>query len=107
MTDLMGMLGKARELQEKMQQVQDEIAAIRVEGASGGGLVTLTLGGKGDLVALKIDPSLIRPEEREILEDLIVAAHNDARAKLEAATQAKMQAIAGGLGIPGLKLPGG
>lgn len=102
MKDLMSMLGKARELQEKMQQVQDEIAAIRVEGSSGGGMVSVTLGGKGDLVALRIDPSLIRPEEREILEDLIVAAHNDARTRLEAATQAKMQAIAGSLGLPGL-----
>jgi DNA-binding YbaB/EbfC family protein len=102
MKDLMSMLGKARELQEKMQQVQNEIAAIRVEGSSGGGMVSVTLGGKGDLVALRIDPSLIRPEEREILEDLIVAAHNDARTRLEAATQAKMQAIAGSLGLPGL-----
>ena len=102
MKDLMGMLGKARELREKMQQVQDEIAAIRVEGMSGGGLVSVTLGGKGDLVALEVDPSLIKPEEREVLEDLIVAAHKDARVKLEAATQAKMQAIAGSLGLPGL-----
>ncbi len=102
MKDLMGMLGKARELQEKMQQVQDEIAAIRVEGASGGGLVKVTLAGKGDLVSLKVDPSLIKPDDREILEDLIVAAHNDARLKLEAATQAKMQAVAGSLGLPGL-----
>jgi len=105
MKDLMGMMSKARELQAKMQQVQEEIAALRVEGVSGGGLVSVTLGGKGDLVALKIDPSLIKPEEAEILEDLIVAAHNDARARLEAATQQKVQAIAGGLDIPGLKLP--
>ena len=105
MKDLMGMMSKARELQAKMQQVQEEIAALRVEGVSGGGLVSVTLGGKGDLVGLKIDPSLIKPEEAEILEDLIVAAHNDARARLEAATQQKVQAIAGGLDIPGLKLP--
>jgi hypothetical protein len=102
MKDLMGMLGRARELQEKMQQVQEEIAAIRVEGVSGGGLVSVTLGGKGDLVALRIDPSLIKPDEREVLADLIVAAHNDARVKLESATQAKMQAVAGFLGLPGL-----
>jgi len=105
MKDLMGMMSKARELQEKMQQVQEEIAALRVDGVSGGGLVSVTLGGKGDLVALKIDPSLIKPEDSGILEDLIVAAHNDARAKLETATQQKVQAIAGGLDMPGLKLP--
>lgn len=102
MKDILGMMGKARELQEKMQRVQDEIAALRIEGASGGGLIAVTLGGKGDLVALRIDPSLLRPEDREMLEDLIVAAHNDARAKLETATQTKMQAMAGSLGLPGL-----
>jgi DNA-binding YbaB/EbfC family protein len=102
MKDLLGMMGKARELQAKMQQVQEEIAALRIEGKSGGGLVGVTLGGKGDLVAITIDPSLLKAEDREMLEDLIVAAHNDARGRLEATTQEKMQAIAGGLGLPGL-----
>ena len=102
MKDLLGMMGKARELQGKMQQVQEEIGALRVEGKSGGGLVGITLSGKGDLVTIALDPSLLRAEDREMLEDLIVAAHNDARAKLETATQEKMQAIAGGLGLPGL-----
>ncbi len=102
MKDLLGMMGKARELQEKMQQVQEEIAALRAEGKSGGGLVGITLGGKGDLVAIAVDPSLLKPDDREMLEDLIVAAHSEARAKLEAATQEKMQALAGGLGLPGL-----
>jgi DNA-binding YbaB/EbfC family protein len=105
MRDIMGMMKQAKELQEKMQRVQEEVAALRVEGFSGGGLVAVTLGGKGDLVALKIDPGLAKPEEVEILEDLIVAAHTDARTKLELATQQKMQAVTGGLNIPGLKLP--
>jgi DNA-binding YbaB/EbfC family protein len=105
MRDIMGMMKQAKELQGRMEQVQAEIAALRVEGYSGGGLVAVTLGGKGDLVSLKIDPSLVKPDEGEILEDLIVAAHADARTKLESASQQKMQALTGGLNIPGLKLP--
>lgn len=103
MRDLLGMMKQAKELQGKMQQIQEEIAMLRVEGFSAAGLVAVTLGGKGDLVALKIDSSLIKPEEAEILEDLILAAHNDARAKLEIASAQKMQALSGGL--PGLNLP--
>src|SRR5690606_8669369 len=93
MLDFMGMRKQAQELQGKMQQIQDEIAALRVEGFAGGGLVTVTLVGKGDLAALKIDPSPVKPDEAEILEDLIVAAHADAKGKLEAASTQKMQAL--------------
>jgi DNA-binding YbaB/EbfC family protein len=88
-----------------MTEMQAEMERARVEGQSGGGLVVLTLNGKGELVGVKIDASLGKPEEVEILEDLIVAAHTDAKAKVERLLQEKMQSLTGGLPIPpGLKL---
>ena len=106
MFDLMGMMKQAKELQEKMQSLQAEVAAIEATGISGGGLVTVVVDGKGGLKRVKIDPSLAKPEEVEILEDLIVAAANDARGKAEARAAEKMQALTAGLGLPpGLKLP--
>ncbi|GLK79499.1 YbaB/EbfC family nucleoid-associated protein [Methylopila turkensis] len=105
MRDIMGMMAKAKELQQKMQEAQGELDQVTVEGASGGGLVAVTLSAKGDLRGLKIDPSLLKPEDVEILEDLIVAAHADARTKAEAAVQEKMQGLTAGLPIPpGMKL---
>jgi DNA-binding YbaB/EbfC family protein len=105
MRDLMGMMAKAKELQQKMQDAQAELDQITVEGASGGGVVKVTLSAKGDLRGIKIDPSLLNPDEGEILEDLIVAAHADARAKAEAAMQEKMAGLTAGLPIPpGMKL---
>ena len=83
--DLMGMMKQAKQLQEKMQTVQEEIAAMSVDGAAGGGLVSVVTNGKGELRSIRIDPSLLKPEEVEILEDLIVAALGDARGKAEAA----------------------
>ena len=104
--DLMGMMKQAKQLQEKMQDVQEEIAAMSVAGSSGGGLVSVVTSGKGDVRSLKIDPSLMKPEEVEILEDLVVAALADARGKAEAAVAEKMQAMTGGLSLPpGMKLP--
>lgn len=106
MRDMMGMLSKAKEMQAKMQAMQEEIAQMEASAASGGGLVSLTLLGKGTLTSLKIDPSLLKEGEEEILEDLIIAAHNDAKAKLEAAMAEKTQALTAGLPIPpGMKLP--
>jgi nucleoid-associated protein EbfC len=100
-----GMMKQAQELQGRMTEMQAEMERARVEGQSGGGLVVLTLNGKGDLVGVKIDPSLVKPEEAEILEDLIVAAHIDAKAKVERLMQEKMQSLTGGLALPpGLKL---
>jgi DNA-binding YbaB/EbfC family protein len=100
-----GMMKQAQELQGRMTEMQAEMERARVEGQSGGGLVVLTLNGKGDLVGVKIDPSLVKPEEAEILEDLIVAAHIDAKAKVERLMQEKMQSLTGGLPLPpGLKL---
>ena len=105
MKDLMGMMKKAQELQAKMAQMQADLAALEVDGQAGGGMVKATLNGKGDVRALKIDPSLLKPEEAEILEDLLIAAIADAKAKSEAAMQAKMQEATAGLPIPpGMKL---
>ncbi len=81
MRDIMGMMGKVKEMQAKMEKVQEEIAALEIEGRAGGGLVTVILNGKGEMRGLKIDPSLLKEDEVEILEDLIVAAHKDAKQK--------------------------
>ena len=105
MKDLMKMMKQASELQGRMQKLQEELAAVEVKGQAGAGMVTLTLTGKLDARRIKIDPNLLKPEEAEILEDLIIAALQDAKAKAEAAAQAKMQEITGGLPIPpGMKL---
>ncbi|MCG8445106.1 MAG: YbaB/EbfC family nucleoid-associated protein [Hyphomicrobiales bacterium] len=100
MRDLMGMMKKAQELQSKMAEMQAELEDLEVEGLSGAGMVTVKLNGKGAMRGLTIDPSLIKPEEAEILEDLIVAAHNDAQQKVETAMQDKMKEITGGLPLP-------
>ncbi|WP_350336071.1 YbaB/EbfC family nucleoid-associated protein [Coralliovum pocilloporae] len=106
MRDLMGMMKKAQELQGKMQTMQAEIEDLTVDGTAGAGMVTVTLSGKGEMRGLKIDPSMFQEDDVEILEDLIVAAHNDAKGKAEVMMQEKMQEITGGLGLPdGLKLP--
>ena len=106
MKDLLGLMGKAKEMQARFEAMQQEIATLEATGQSGGGLVTVTLSGKFELRSLKIDTTLMRPDEGEILEDLIVAAHNDARAKVEAAMQQKTSELTAGLPLPpGLKLP--
>ncbi|MBW3097762.1 YbaB/EbfC family nucleoid-associated protein [Pseudohoeflea coraliihabitans] len=106
MKDLMGMMGKLKDVQSKMQGLQGEIAELRAEGVAGGGLVRVGLAGKGDMQSLSIDPSLFKEDEVEILEDLILAAHNDARTRLEEAIAAKTQEVTAGLPIPpGMKLP--
>jgi len=105
MADFLGLMKQAAELKSKMEAMQAELERIEVEGASGGGLVTVTLSGKGELKSVRIDDSLFKPDQKEILEDLIVAAHADARRKLETMLQDKMQALTGGLPLPpGLKL---
>jgi nucleoid-associated protein EbfC len=103
--DLMGMMKQATQLQAKMQEMQAELDKIEVEGTAGGGMVTVTLTAKGELKGVKLDDSLIKPDEKEILEDLLVAAHADARRKAETVMQDKMKALTGGLPLPpGLKL---
>ena len=101
----MGLMKQAAELKSKMEAMQAELDRLEVEGSAGGGLVVLTLSGKGDLRNARIDDSLLKLDQKEILEDLIVAAHTDAKRKLETTLQDKMQALTGGLPLPpGLKL---
>ena len=105
MADFMGLMKQAAQLQTKMQALQAELDTIEVEGTAGGGMVTVTLTAKGDLKGVKLDDSLLKPTEKEILEDLLVAAHADARRKAESVMQDKMKALTGGLPLPpGLKL---
>ena len=106
MRDIMGMMGKVKEMQAKMEKMQADIAALDVEGRSGGGLVSVRLNGKGEMLGLKIDPSLFKEDDVEILEDLIIAAHQDAKAKAEAMAAEKTRELTAGLPIPpGMKLP--
>jgi hypothetical protein len=105
MPDFLGMMKQAAQLQSKMQEMQAELDHIEVEGAAGGGMVTVRMTAKGEMKRVKIDDSLIKPEEKEILEDLLVAAHADARRKAEEVLQEKMKSLTGGLPLPpGLKL---
>jgi hypothetical protein len=91
---------QAKELQSKMAEMQAEIEQLTRDGTAGAGLVTVTVNGKGEMRALNVDPSLMKPDEKEILEDLIVAAHADAKAKMEEALQEKMKDMTGGLPLP-------
>lgn len=103
--DMMGLMKQAAQLQTKMQEMQAELDRIEVEGAAGGGMVKVTLTAKGELKGVKIDDSLMKAEEKEILEDLLVAAHADGRRKAEAVMQEKMKSLTGGMPLPpGLKL---
>lgn len=105
MRDIMGMMKKVQEMQSRMQEMQAELADLEITGESGGGLVKVTLSGKADMKSINIDPSLMKPDEAEILEDLFVAAMADAKGKVEAEMQHRMQDVTGGLPIPpGLKL---
>ncbi len=100
MPDFLGMMKQAAQLQSKMQEMQEQLGQVEVDGISGGGLVAVRMSAKMEVKGVKIDPSLLKPDEREIVEDLLVTAFADARRKAEAAMQEKMQSIAGGLGLP-------
>jgi DNA-binding YbaB/EbfC family protein len=105
MKDLMKMMKQAQELQSRMQQMQEEMSAMEAEGQSGAGAVRVTLNGKGEMRGLKIEPSLLKPDEAEMVEDLVLAAFQDAKKKVEEKLQEKMQEITGGLQMPpGFKL---
>ncbi|HVY58389.1 MAG TPA: YbaB/EbfC family nucleoid-associated protein [Xanthobacteraceae bacterium] len=105
MPDFMGLMKQAAEFKSKMEAMQAELDHAEVEGTAGGGLVTVKLNGKGEAKGVQIDPSLLKAEEKEVLEDLLVAAVNDARRKTEVLIQEKMQGLTGGLALPpGLKL---
>ena len=100
------MMKQAKEMQSKMAEARQKVAEIEATGVSGGGLVEVTLSGKGDMRKVRVDPSLMVGEDREMLEDLILAAHNDARAKVEALVQEEMSKVTGGIKLPpGFELP--
>ncbi|MCU0820747.1 MAG: YbaB/EbfC family nucleoid-associated protein [Beijerinckiaceae bacterium] len=106
MRDIMGMMKEMAGLKTKMEAMQAELDETLVEGQSGAGLVKVTLTAKGALKAVSIDPDLLKPEDREMVEDLLLAAHADARAKTENVIAEKMKALTGGLPLPpGFKLP--
>ncbi len=106
MKNLGNLMKQAQEMQGKMAAMQERMGAMEIDGASGGGLVKATITGKGELKRLKIEPSLVDPKEVEVLEDLIVAAINDARAKVDIAAAEEMKKVTGGLALPpGMKLP--
>ena len=106
MKNLGQLMKQAQEMQEKMAEMQESLVAIEIEGVAGAGLVTIVLNGKGEMRRLKVDPSLVKPEDAEILEDLIVAAHNDAKSKIEMRVQEETQKLMGGLPLPpGMKFP--
>ncbi|WIY53344.1 YbaB/EbfC family nucleoid-associated protein [Devosia sp. YIM 151766] len=106
MKDIMGMMKAAGEMKAKMEAMQAELAELVVEGRSGGGMVVVALSGKGDVRGIKIDPALLKPEDAEVIEDLIVAAFTDAKGKSEVEMQRKMAEATAGLPIPpGMKFP--
>lgn len=106
MKDISQIMRQAQAMQAKIAEAQKKLEAMEVEGSAGGGMVKLTLSGKNALVAISIDPSLMKEDEREIVEDLIKAAHEDARRRLEDAQNEEMKGLSGGLGIlPGFKMP--
>jgi len=100
------LMKQAQQMQAKMAEMQAQLEVVEMTGVAGGGMVQLTLNGKGDLKKIKIDKTLLDPEEIEVLEDLIVAAFNDARGKVSAYAEEEMQKLTGGLQLPGgMKLP--
>lgn len=100
MKNMFDIMKQAQQLQSRMQDLQTELEAAEVEGRAGGGLVAVTMSGKGEVKKVSIDPSLMKEDEREVLEDLMVAACADAKTKAEAMAAEKMKAVTGGLPIP-------
>ncbi len=106
MKNLGQMMKQAQQMQAKMTELQEQLAATEMTGAAGGGMVQVTMNGKGELRAVKIDPGLLAPDDAEVLENLIVAAANDAKAKVESHVAEEMQKLTGGIALPpGMKLP--
>ena len=106
MKNLGQMMKQVQEMQSRMAEMQEKLGDLEITGASGGGMVQATLNGKGAVKAIKIDPALVNPAETEVLEDLIVAAINDAKAKVDEYSQTEMSKFTGGLPLPpGFKLP--
>lgn len=106
MKNLAGLMKQAQEMQERMQEMQAKLETMEIEGSSGAGMVSVVLNGKGELRRVVLDPKIVDPGDVEMLQDLIIAAHADAKRKVEAQSQAEMQKITAGLPIPpGMKLP--
>ena len=106
MKNILGLMGQVKEMQAKMADMQAELQALEETGTAGGGLVLVTLSGKGEIRSVRIDPSLAKPDEIEILEDLIMAAHNEAKAKVESRMAEKTAELTAGLPLPpGMKFP--
>jgi DNA-binding YbaB/EbfC family protein len=106
MKNLAGLMKQASQMQSKMQEMQAKLEAMEIEGVAGAGMVRVTMTGKSELKRVRIDPKLADPAEMEMLEDLLVAAHADARQKIEAAAAEEMQKVTGGMALPaGMKLP--
>ena len=106
MKNLGEMMKQVQAMQSRMTEMQTKLEATSVTGQSGGGMVKVTLNGKGALTAIVIDSSLLKPDEKEIVEDLVLAAHGDAKAKVEAMMADEMKSVTGGLPLPpGMKLP--
>lgn len=106
MKNLAGLMKQAGAMQQKMQELQERLEQVTLEGSAGAGMVTVTLNGKGEMRGVRIDPKLADPAETEMLQDLIVAAHADARRKMEAMAAEEMQKVTGGMALPGgMKLP--
>ena len=106
MKNLAGLMKQASQMQSKMADMQAKLEAMEIEGSSGAGMVMVTLSGKGDLKRVRLDPKLLDPAEAEMVQDLMVAAHADAKRKLEAFTAEEMEKVTGGMSLPGgLKLP--
>ena len=106
MKNLAGLMKQAQQMQSKMEEMQARLQTIELVGEAGAGMVRVTMNGKGELRGIKIDPKIVDPADSEVLEDLIMAAHRDAKAKIDAAMAAEMQQVTGGLNLPpGFKLP--
>lgn len=106
MKDISQIMRQAQAMQAKINDAQKKLEAMEVEGSAGGGLVKVRLSGKTALLAISIDPSLLKPDEAEIVEDLVKAAHDDARRKLEDAQNSEMKSLGGGMSmLPGFKMP--
>ena len=106
MNNFSDMMKKAQEMQKKMQEIQDSLSNLEVEGTSGGGIVKIIMNCKNEVKKIDIDPSIIKNDEKEVMEDLIVAALNDAKSKAEEKSQEELKKLTGGLGLPpGMKMP--
>ena len=106
MKNLGQLMKQAQEMQSKISELQERLAELEISGIAGGGLVEVTMNGKGELRRVRVDPTLLDPNEVAVMEDLIVAAHNDAKGKVEARAAEEMSKLTGGLELPpGMKLP--